>query len=100
MKIDLTTLMVLAGGIALVYYLSQQQPQAAPLSIYPSLAWTATTPTTSSMAKSASQKAAAAVVPSTLYTSAQQQNLSAMLSQCVGAYPGCTPLVSDTQLGF
>jgi hypothetical protein len=100
MKMDLTTLMFLAGGAALVYYLYQQQPQAAPLAIYPSLGWTVAKPTTSSMAKSSTQKASTVIAPLSLYSSAQQQNQSAMLSQCVGAYPGCTPLTGDTQLGF
>lgn len=99
MKMDASWLW-LAGGVALAYYLYQQLPQAAPLSIYPSLAWTAVTPGTTSMAKTPSQKAAAAVAPTSLYSEAQQQNQAAMLSQCVGSYPGCTPLVSDTQLGF
>jgi hypothetical protein len=99
MKSD--TFLMLAGGAALLYYLWQQQkPQATPLSIYPSLAWTAQT----SMAMTPKQKAAAAqaaaIPPTALYSAAQQKNVAAMTTQCVGSYPGCTPLMSDTQLGF
>lgn len=98
-KIDTPVLII--GAAALAYWLYHQQTtaQAAPLSIYPSLAWTAQ-PATTSMATSPAQKASTVVAPESLYSSAQQQNISAMAAQCAGSYPACTPLVSDTQLGF
>ena len=90
MRMDATTLLMLAGAAVLVYYLSTQSSAVAtPLSIYPS------------MAKSSTQKASTAtVLPSSLYTATQGQAQSAIAAQCVGAYPGCTPLMADTQLGF
>lgn len=93
---DGTTLLLLAGGAALAYYLytSGSLAQAAPLSIYPEFAYTAT-PT-----KSSQSSTKQIVSPTSLYTSAQGQNVSAMYAQCAGAYPGCTPMMTDTQLGF
>lgn len=98
-KIDTPVLII--GAAALAYYLYHQQTtvQAAPLSIYPSLAWTAQ-PATTSMASSGTQKASTVVAPESLYTSAQNQAQAAIAAQCVGSYPACTPLTSDTQLGF
>ena len=68
-----------------------------PLSIYPEFAYTART---TSMAASPQQKAPAAVTPTPLYQTVQAQEQAAILSQCVGSYPGCTVLMADTQLGL
>lgn len=100
MRNDMGTWVMVAAGVALVAYLkstSSAQTAAAPLSIYPSLAWTNVT----SMAATPGQKATTAPVPPTgLFTSVQQQEQSAVLSQCAGSYPSCTPMTADTQLGF
>lgn len=88
-----------AGAAALIYMQSSQASQtAAPaLSIYPSEAWMTKT---TSMAATPAQKATAAVIPpTTAYTSVQQQEQAAILSQCVGAAV-CSPLYGDTQLGL
>lgn len=99
MKFDLTTLLWVGAAAAAVYYLSQQATAAAtPLSIYPSLAWTGAT--TTSMATTPAQKASTVVPSSSLFTTTQSQAQSALLTQCTGAYPGCTPMLGDTQLGF
>jgi hypothetical protein len=98
-KSDMSTLLLLAGGAAAVYFITQAMPQATPLTIYPSLAWTGVTKQTS-MAKTPAQQAAAAVQPTSLYSSVQQQAQSAIYGQCAGSYPACTPLLGDTQLGF
>lgn len=89
-------MILLAAAAVAVYLLSQQTAAAAPLSIYPEYAYTAT-PT---MATTAQQKAATVIPPSSLYTTTQTQAQSAIYSQCAGAYPGCTPLMGDTQLGY
>lgn len=92
-----STLLMLAGGAAVAYYLwNQTSAQAAPLSIYPEYAYTQTQ--TTSMATNAKQKVPA--VPTGLYAVAQGANQTAMYTQCAGSYPGCTPMMSDTQLGF
>lgn len=100
MKMD--TLIWIAGAGALLYFLSQQQTAAAPVSttatpysIYPSMAYTAT-----SMATNPAQKASTIIPASTLYTSTQQQAVNALTSQCAGSYPACTPMLGDTQLGL
>ena len=103
MKINSTILMILAGGAALLYYMSQQgllgTATATPLSIYPSLAWTAA-PATTSMAATPAQKASTVVAPMSLYSSTQAQAQQALYAQCAGSYPGCTMTMADTQLGF
>lgn len=90
------TWVILGGAAAAFAYYLQSRPQATPLSIYPSLAWTAAT----SMAATPAQKAVAAIPPTGQFTSVQQQEQGAVLAQCVGSYPLCTPLASDTQLGL
>jgi hypothetical protein len=53
------------------------------------------------MAKHPGQKAPAAVIPPTpLFTSVQQQEQAALMSQCAGSWPNCTNLLSDWQLGL
>lgn len=90
-----------AAGVA-YYYLKSSgaisaTTAATPLSIYPEYAYTVPT----SMAASPNQKApAAAIVPSPYFAAVQAQEQAAILTQCVGSYPGCTILTSDTQLGF
>lgn len=70
---------------------------ATPLSIYPEFSYTAQT----SMSTTPNQKATTAVIPpQSFFTSVQQQEQAALLTQCAGSYPGCTPLLGDTQLGF
>lgn len=102
----------IAGGLAAAaYFISQQQTtagasaagtpfystRATPLSIYPEFGYTSQT----SMAATPAQKASTAVItPISYYTSVQNQEQAALLSQCVGGYPGCTPMLGDTQLGF
>jgi hypothetical protein len=106
-----------AAGAALVAYLISQQTGAAagatakgtpfystqptPYSVYPEWAYTAQTQGTS-MAASPNQMAPTAVMPkpTTYFTSVQQQEQAALMSQCMGAWPGCTPMLGDTQLGF
>ena len=88
----------LAGAAYLLY---QKSGIAAaitptPYSIYPEFAYTAQT----TMAATQSQQAPAAVVPTTQYTSVQQQEQAALMSQCAGSWPGCTNLLADTQLVF
>lgn len=71
--------------------------QATPYSIYPEFAYTAQT----TMAATPTQQASAAVIPPTsAYTSVQQQEQAALMSQCAGSWPGCTNMLADTQLGF
>lgn len=98
MKMDMTTLLWIGGAAVVLYYLSQQSAggAATPLSIYPSLAWTATT----SMAKTPKQQASTVVPASSLFSSTQTAAQNALFQQCAGSYPGCTPLLGDTQLGF
>lgn len=97
------TVWLLLGAAAVgVYYVykSGAIPGLAPgtpLSIYPEFAYTAQT----SMAANPSQKVpAASIVPSPLYNAVQAQEQAAILTQCIGSYPGCTVLMSDTQLGL
>lgn len=93
-----------AAAIGVYYYLQSQGmlPAAVttsiptPLSIYPEYAYTAQT----SMAASPAQKAPTVVLPTPYFTAVQGQEQSAVLGQCVGSYPGCTVMMSDTQLGF
>ena len=86
MKQNDWTWIYLGAAAAVALYMASR-PQAAPLSIYPS------------MAASSTQKApAAAVQPMGLFSSIQQQEQTAILSQCVGSYPYCTPLMPDTSL--
>jgi hypothetical protein len=83
------------GGAVAAYFASKPKP--APLSIYPEFAYTAQT----SMAMTPKQRAAAArVIPTPLFSTVQQEEQAAILSQCAGSYPPCTPLAADTQLGF
>jgi hypothetical protein len=108
MKTDTETLLMLAGGAALIWYMSQNAPPASgagipvysttatPLSIYPEFAYTQQT----SMAATPAQKAPTAVQPTGLFTAMQQQNAWAMATQCAGSYPACTPVLGDRQLGF
>lgn len=99
MKDSTWTWVLLGAGVALIGYLkSQPAATPAPLSIYPSLAWTAVT----TMAATPAQKAttATAPVPTGYFTSVQQQEQAAVTSQCAGSYPVCTPLAGDTQLGM
>lgn len=84
---------LVAAGIAAVYYLQQSQPQATPLSVYPSMAWT-------SMAATPRQQASTKTPqPISYWQSAQQAEESAIYAQCAGAAV-CSPLTGDTQLGF
>lgn len=81
----------LAAGAAALYYYFQSQPVATPLSVYPSLA---------SMAASPTQKTTAAVAPTVgEFSSVQAANVAAIASQCVGSNV-CSPLLGDTQLGL
>lgn len=100
------------GGAVAAYFISQQQATAGrsapgipfysttptPYAVYPEYAYTAQT----SMASTPKQKASTAVVPQarTTWTSVQEQEQAALLTQCSGSYPGCTPMLGDTQLGF
>ena len=101
---DSTTWLLLGAAAVGVYYYLQSTgtlPAAAaapvPLSIYPEYAYTAQT----SMAASPAQQApAATIVPSPMYSAVQAQEQAAILTQCIGSYPGCTVLMSDTQLGL
>jgi hypothetical protein len=110
MNEDTQTLLLLAGGVAVLWFLSQQNAAlatgptpgipvysttAAPVSIYPEFAYTAQT----SMAATPAQKTTA-VQPTSLFTATQQQAAWALQTQCAGSYPGCTPLLGDTQLGL
>lgn len=97
------------GGLA---YLAYQQSQSGaganmpgipfysttptPLSIYPEYAYTAQT----SMAATPAQKAPAAVLPTGYFSSVQADEQAALLTQCAGSFPSCTPMLGDTQLGF
>jgi hypothetical protein len=88
MKVDTTTLLLLGGAAVAIYFLSQQAATPTPLSIYPSMAHTPI------------QKASTIVPASSLFSSTQTQAQNALLFQCVGSFPGCTPLLSDWQLGL
>lgn len=103
MSKDSSTWLILGAAAAALYYWNQssrviQMPTAAtPLSIYPEYAHVAHT----SMAATPHQKApAATITPVPMYTAVQSQEQGAVLGQCVGSYPGCTVLMSDTQLGL
>jgi hypothetical protein len=102
-KKDFTTWLLVGAGAVAVYYVMKSAGiapaiiTATPYSIYPEFAYTATT----SMAASPVQKApAATITPSPMYAAVQAQEQGAVLGQCVGSYPGCTILMSDTQLGL
>lgn len=89
----------LAGAAYLLYQKSglAAATTPTPYSIYPEFAYTAQT----TMAATPGQQAPAAVVPPTgQFTSVQQQEQAALMSQCAGSWPGCTNLLADTQLGF
>lgn len=83
------------GGVA-YFVIKGKSPTPTPLSVYPEYAYTAQT----SMAATNKQKAPAVVIPTTYFQSVQGQELSAVLTQCAGSYPGCTVLSGDTQLGL
>ena len=86
-----------AAGVAAYFVYTQIVGQATPLSIYPEYAYTATT----SMAQTPQQVASTAKIPpTTLFAETQNQANAAILAQCAGSYPACTPLFGDTQLGF
>ena len=95
-----STTWLLLGGAAVAYYVLKSSgvvTTATPLSIYPEYAYTAQT----SMAASPAQKApVATIIPSPMYSAVQAQEQAAILSQCAGSYPGCSVLMSDTQLGL
>lgn len=91
MKFDTNTLWLIAG-VAAAYFLWKSLPAAAPLSIYPEFAYTAQTPP--------ADPNKPPPVPMGLYSSVQGANQAAIYAQCAGAYPGCTVMMSDTQLGF
>lgn len=93
---SLIWLLAAGGAAAAIYFYSKSTGTPAPLSIYPEYAYTAQT----SMAATPQQKATAALLPTPLFSSVQQQEQAAILSQCAGSYPGCTILTADTQLGF
>ena len=99
-KDTMTWLLLGAAAVGVYYFMKSSGVIAsapAPLAIYPEYAYTAQT----SMAASPAQKApAATIIPSPLYSAVQSQEQAAILSQCVGSYPGCTVLMSDTQLGL
>jgi hypothetical protein len=102
-KKDFTTWLLVGAGAVAVYYAMKSAGIApaittpTPYSIYPEFAYTATT----SMAASPVQKAPAAVIrPTPLFQAVQSQEQGAVLGQCVGSYPGCTIVMSDTQLGL
>jgi hypothetical protein len=97
---------MLAGGAALIWYMSQNPPPASglsisttatPLSIYPEYGYLQQA---TSMAATPAQKASTVVQPTGYFAAMQQQNVWAMQTQCAGSYPGCTPVLGDTQLGF
>ena len=99
---DPTTWLLLgAAAVGVYYYLKSSgslpaaMTPATPLSIYPEYAGQ------TSMAASPNQQAPAAVIiPTPGYTAVQGQEQAAVLTQCAGSYPGCTILMSDTQLGL
>lgn len=97
-----STWMWIAGLVGLGYLASKSGllptiAAATPYSIYPEFAYTAQT----TMAATPSQHAPAAVIPPTgQYTSVQQQEQAALIAQCAGSWPNCTPLSSDWQLGL
>jgi hypothetical protein len=94
---DIEPWLWIGGAAAIGYVIYQSLPQATPLSIYPEYAYTAQT----SMAANPKQVAAtAAIPPESLFTATQNQAQSAILAQCAGSWPTCTPLMGDTQLGF
>lgn len=88
MNSDLTTWLWIGGAAVAVYLLSQQTAAATPLSIYPS------------MAQTPKQQASTVVPASSLFSSTQTAAQNALFQQCAGSYPGCTPLLGDTQLGL
>ena len=101
----------LLGGLAVAAYLLYQHMTPAanagipvysttmtPYSIYPEYAYTAPAQATTSMASGPAQKATTA--PQSYYSVTQQAAQQALYTQCVGSYPGCTPTLGDTQLGF
>ena len=94
------TLLWIAGAAAVLYFVSQQTgglvTAATPYSIYPSLARTQQT----SMAVSPTQRASTVMAPSGLYSATQAAEQNAMYAQCAGAYPACSAMVGDTQLGL
>ena len=105
MSKDSNTWLILGAVAIALYYWNQSSnviqisttSAPTPLSIYPEYAHVAHT----SMAATPYQKApAAAITPIPLYTAVQSQEQGAVLGQCVGSYPGCTVLMSDTQLGL
>lgn len=67
-----------------------------PLSIYPEYSYTATT----SMAATPRQNTNNQMMPIPQFASVQGQETQAIIGQCAGAYPGCTALTGDTNLGF
>lgn len=97
------------GGLAYLAYQKVQSGAGAnmpgipfysttptPYSVYPEWGYTAQT----SMAATPAQKAPAAVTPTPYYQSVQSQEQAALLTQCIGSFPSCTPMLGDTQLGF
>lgn len=88
----------LAAAGAAVYVLYQQgylsTAPAAPLSIYPEYGYTATT----SMAATPAQQASTVIPSTSLFTTTQGQATSALLTQCAGSWPSCTPMMGDTSL--
>jgi hypothetical protein len=102
-KKEFPTWILLGAGAVAVYYALKSSgvvpalSTPTPYSIYPEFSYTATT----SMAASPAQKAPAAVItPTPLFQAVQSQEQGAVLGQCVGSYPGCTIMMSDTQLGL
>jgi hypothetical protein len=71
--------------------LTRTTATATPLSIYPRFA---------SMASSPAQKATTVIQPTTFYGSIQEREQAAVYGQCARAFPGCTPFMADTALGF
>ena len=98
---DSSWIWLIAAAAALYYWQQQQQSAASttasvalqptPYSIYPSMA---------SMATTTTQQASTTIQPTTLYSAMQSQNVADIMSQCAGSYPGCSPLLADTQLGL
>jgi hypothetical protein len=95
-------LWLLIGGVVIYYLYTQQQQaggstptvglmQPTSYSIYPSMA---------SMATTSNQQASTVVPPVSLYSATQATNTADILTQCAGSYPGCSPLLADTQLGL
>lgn len=91
----------LAGAAYLIYQKSgiAAATTPTPYSIYPEFAYTAQT----TMAATPAQQASTAKIPPQpipSFTSVQQQEQAALMSQCAGSWPGCTNLLADTSLGF